>query len=251
MVFATTAYAVNPVTWNVALSTTGQDVFWTSPTALTLGFPEYDWSYEITRLDARVLFSNVDLLDQLESTTGSGTTSTLPAVIVDESLSEPTTNSSADIRIEVDAAGFGRASGTNIVLGSVGFLRIQRVDLEATISVIGMPDGDYNRDGEVTLADYDLWKSDFGSIANLNADGNDNNVVDAADYAIWRDAFSLSAGAGAAMAVPEPAFIAHLVMAIAVVAVSRRRVLSTLPVGRLTFGTARGDSLRCQSLAPR
>lgn len=222
--FASTSIAVNPVTWNVALSTTGQDVFWTSPTALTLGFPEYDWSYEITKLDAQVfILGKQNLLGQLESTTGSGTSSVLPAVIVNESLSEPTTGSTADIRIEVDAAGLGRASGTNVELGSVGIFRIQRVDLAATISVIGIPDGDYNRDGAVTLADYDVWKSAFGSTANLNADGNNNNIVDTADYAIWRNAFNSSSGAGTVTPVPEPAFASCLVIAMAALAVSRRR----------------------------
>jgi hypothetical protein len=224
LVATSNAYALNPVTWNVALSTTGQDVFWTSPTALTLGFPEYDWNYEITRLDAQVsILGPQPLLDDLESTSGSGTSALLPAVIIDETLEESTTGSSADIRIEVDAGGFGRASGTNIELGSFAVVfRVQRVDLEATISVIGIPDGDYNRDGDVTLADYDVWKSDFGSVANLNADGNDNKVVDAADYAIWRDAFNSAGGAGAVTAVPEPAIGSCLAAVVASIAVSRR-----------------------------
>lgn len=219
-----TASAVNPVTWNVTLSTTGQDVFWTSPTALTLGYPEYDWSYEITKLDALVAFSTVDLLGQLESTTGSGTTTTLPAVIVDESLSESTTGSTADIRIEIDANGLGRASATNIELGFIGPFRIQRVDLEALVTVIGIPDGDYNRDSNVTFADYEVWKGNFGSTVNLNADGNDNNIVDTADYSIWRDAYNSAPGAGAVTAVPEPAIASCLVVAIAALTVARRRL---------------------------
>ncbi|MGI9455914.1 MAG: lamin tail domain-containing protein, partial [Aeoliella sp.] len=47
--------------------------------------------------------------------------------------------------------------------------------------------GDYNTDGSVTVADYVLWNSTFGSTTDLRADGNENNVVDTADYAIWRD----------------------------------------------------------------
>lgn len=223
--FATAAFAVNPAAWNVALSTTGQDVFWTSPTPLTLGYPEYDWSYEITRLDAQVsILGTQDLLGELESTSGFGTTTSLPAVIVDETLEEGTTGSTADIRIEVDANGFGRASGTNIELGSFALIfRIQRVDLAATIRVIGIPSGDYDRDGEVTLADYGIWKSDFGSTSNLSADGNDDNVVDAADYAIWRDAFAQANGVGGVSVVPEPTLLTLLLSALSVAYLSRLR----------------------------
>ena len=42
--------------------------------------------------------------------------------------------------------------------------------------------GDYNHDGIVDPTDYDVWKNNFGSTANLDADGNNNGVVDAADY---------------------------------------------------------------------
>jgi hypothetical protein len=224
---ASTASAANPVTWNVALSTTGQDVFWTSPTALTLGFPEYDWSYEITKLNAQVfLLGEQNLLGELETTSGAGTTTTLPAVLVDQSLSEPTTGSTADIVIGIDASGVGRASGTNIELGSVSIFRIQRVDLEATISVIGIPTGDYNRNGEVDLNDYQVWKANFGSTANLAADGNDDDRVDAADYVVWRDAFSSAGGGSVALSVPEPVTVAIFLAAAPALALLRRRAAS-------------------------
>ena len=226
--FAASVWAINPVTWNVALSTTGQDVAWTSPTALTLGFAEYDWTYEITKATARVtLLGERNLLDLLEVTSGSGTTSTLPAVLADDTLEEPTTGSSADIRIEVDASGFGRASGTNIELGSLTIFRIQRVDLEATISAVGIPNGDYNRNGDVDLADFQVWKSNFGSTVDLKADGNKNNLVDAADYAIWRNAFSAAGGNAALAVVPEPscaALFCGIVAALYVFSRSRAHV---------------------------
>jgi hypothetical protein len=112
------ASAINPVVWHVEISTTGQDVFWTSPTSLTIGLAEYDWSFEITELTATVpIFGDQDVLDLLDDTSDSGTTTNLPAVLFDELFNVPTTGSSAHIRIEVDAAGVGRASGTDIVLG--------------------------------------------------------------------------------------------------------------------------------------
>lgn len=69
--------------------------------------------------------------------------------------------------------------------------------------------GDYNMSGSVTIADYNLWRSNLGSTTNLAVDGNGNGVVDAADYVIWRNAAVPAAGAGAgdlgATSVPEPA----------------------------------------------
>lgn len=208
---AISTWAASSVSWQVALSTTGDDVFWTSPTAIDLGFPEYDWSYEITEATANVLLiGDQDLLPGLEVTSGFGTTNTLPIVVVDSLLNEPTTGSSAEIRIEVDAAGFGRASGTDITLGTVFGLPIRRVDFKAEINVIGVPTGDYNRNGEVDEADYTIWRSDFGSTTQLAADGNENQVIDAADYTRWRDNFGAGSAAVESNAVPELATVWQL-----------------------------------------
>lgn len=69
--------------------------------------------------------------------------------------------------------------------------------------------GDYNADGGVDLDDYLEWKTTFGSITLLQADGNFNGQVDAADFTVWRDNFvgesAAGGGAIAGSAVPEPA----------------------------------------------
>ena len=70
----------------------------------------------------------------------------------------------------------------------------------------GLVPGDYDRDGEVDAADYSVWKSSYGSMINLNADGNKNGVVDAADFTIWRNnlGVGVDTGAGSVSSVPEP-----------------------------------------------
>ena len=83
--------------------------------------------------------------------------------------------------------------------------------------------GDYDGNGLVEAADYDVWKANFGD-ANLRvADGNGDLVVDAADYVIWRDnlgrswqSFGGAGGQGALdHAAPEPAAIVPVALAMA------------------------------------
>lgn len=50
--------------------------------------------------------------------------------------------------------------------------------------------GDYNNDGSIDAADYQMWRSTYGQTvsAGSDADGNANGVIDTADYTVWRDA---------------------------------------------------------------
>ena len=64
--------------------------------------------------------------------------------------------------------------------------------------------GDYNADGEVTAADFNLWRQYYGIANTPIADGNANGRVDTADYTVWRDNLNASASAAA---VPEPSAV--------------------------------------------
>ena len=74
--------------------------------------------------------------------------------------------------------------------------------------------GDYNGDGQVNAADYDVWRAAFGT-NNLSADGNRDGIIDAADYVAWRDNFDVDADAHSALnlSVPEPFSASLLLMA--------------------------------------
>ncbi|MCO6045949.1 NPCBM/NEW2 domain-containing protein [Aeoliella sp. ICT_H6.2] len=63
------------------------------------------------------------------------------------------------------------------------------ISLDALLNPLA---GDYNCNGIVTQADYQLWKSSFGSSSSLAADGNGDGQVGLADYTTWRN--NLGAG---------------------------------------------------------
>jgi glucose/arabinose dehydrogenase len=89
--------------------------------------------------------------------------------------------------------------------------------------------GDYDGDGQVDQADYEVWRATFGAVGGGTrppADGNGNNIVDAADYVIWRKSFGTAVGGAAAAAgtttVPEPATAGFALLGLSVVALARR-----------------------------
>ena len=61
--------------------------------------------------------------------------------------------------------------------------------------------GDYDYDGDVDTADYNIWRATVGLVSTTApADGNGNGVVDAADYVLWRNNLGSSLSGAA---VPE------------------------------------------------
>lgn len=224
------ALGVNPAVWTLDETINRNDgsVFWTSPTAVDLGFDRYAYDYEITKISAGTPLGTFDVTDQIGGAfglTGMGETADLPVLLIDTPLDEPTTGTSANVRIEVDEDGFGQGAFTEIMLGSVNFgitINIESIRVEATISLSGFDfePGDYDQNGVVDPADYGLWGTTYGSTSDLRADGAEDGVVNAADYTVWRDAFD---SPNDAVATPEPAGLAAGLLGALAAAIRGRR----------------------------
>lgn len=71
------------------------------------------------------------------------------------------------------------------------------------------PAGDFDADGDVDTADYQVWRNAYGSqtiLRGSGADGNYDGAVNTADFTIWRNSLGAGAAAGAeaAASLPEP-----------------------------------------------
>jgi fibronectin-binding autotransporter adhesin len=95
-----------------------------------------------------------------------------------------------------------------------------------SIDPVGGVDGDYNNNGIVDAADYTLWRNSLGdpTEADINFNGDGGGVTED-DYTYWKNRFgnTSGAGAGSAIAVPEPSAIFITVFAAAGLLVGRRR----------------------------
>jgi len=87
-----------------------------------------------------------------------------------------------------------------------------------SVSVLNLPDGDYDFDGDVDGEDFLVWQRTFGSTTLAEADGNGNGVVDTADLTVWQTGFNANTALPSAQSVPEPGTLAIAAVALAVLA---------------------------------
>jgi hypothetical protein len=135
---AVTSWADNPANWTFVLQTSGEDVFWTSSTAVDTGGDEYTVTFTIDKLEVKVvefpLLGWIDVTGNLDPNFASGTETypgPLPVVFADESFVYPeppaTPGFAGDVLMLIDAQGFGQGALTNIVFGQI------------TVEVLGQP----------------------------------------------------------------------------------------------------------------
>jgi hypothetical protein len=117
----------------------------------------------------------------------------------------------------------GAASGALDAAGRsiVDDLRAWNGTLTAPVTTAG----DYNADGKVNGADYVVWRKRLGSVVPLPNDASLG--VGADDYQRWRQNFGTAAGGAGAgemtsASVPEPGAITLLLLAVIVLARSKR-----------------------------
>ncbi len=207
-------------TWPFSLATSGEDVFWMSPTGVEPGAFGYDTGYTLTNVTATVsIFGapvDVDVTAEIPPELLSGVSMSdgpAPVILVDQFVVSPPppepASIAADLRFELDAAGFANASATNVVFGTVtqnvppfGDITVPLVGISftgtLTVNAVLTRPEDLNGDGVVDAGDLAQLLAAWGACtamgacpADLNADG----FVDAGDLATLLAAWGVGAGA--------------------------------------------------------
>lgn len=201
------APAANVVLWNFDISTTGNDVFWDSTTQIDAFAPEFDYTYNITKVEVDVkylifTFKGIDITGQIppEYKSQSGTLfGPPPLTLIDQLITYPLPPEppgiTAYIKVTIDAAGFGHLSATQVVLGTVmvpipGFgtvpADLEKVRLVGEVTVKAILKGDINRDAKVDQADLGALLTAYGTCLgdpnyNPAADFDGSGCIDQSD----------------------------------------------------------------------
>jgi hypothetical protein len=189
--------------WSFDETTTGQDVFWSSPTSVNPIAVLYVSGYELTLVEVDVTwigipFNNIDVTEQVppELRTGSGADAgpapleLFNAPIVFPEPPAPTCLA-ALLLISLDAAGFGQLAGTDIVLGDcdidIGFgiitVQLQSVRLVGTVLIDALTcPWDLDAGGDVGVTDFLALLAAWGTAPVGPPDFDGDGVVAVGDF---------------------------------------------------------------------
>ena len=205
--------AADVETWPFDLETSGEDVFYTSPTAVSNTADQYVISWEITQVIVTVQYLfitlDIDVTDQVppENLIGTETLAgPAPVVAADDYIVYPEPPEppamEAHITIGLDAGGYGYVWVTEVTLGQaqveVPPFGVVTVDLVAvrvvgtvTVEAQWYPLGDMNCDWAVNFSDVDpfvlalIGEDDYYNLypdcKYLNADCNSDGAVNFSD----------------------------------------------------------------------
>jgi len=125
-------------TWNWVMETHGENISWTSPTAVPITWKPYHWSAGFTKIEAQLVFTVwLDVTAEFGDTTAAGISQALPFDIINEPVNEPGTLV-CDIHHWVDGAGNGQFTIANVVFGTL--LGSQITGFRATGSTTVVPE---------------------------------------------------------------------------------------------------------------
>jgi hypothetical protein len=202
------AHADQPTTWSFTLETTGQDVYWTSPTAVNDTAERYDGIYQITKLVITVQYwilppFDVDVTDQIppDQSSGGGSFDGPPPLTIyagDVVYPEPPDPPAvaAYVEITLDAAGYAHAAVTNVYLGDLdlppyGTVHLKKIHLEGAVGIWPLWWGDLNCDSVrnafdidpfvLALTDPAAYAATYPNCLQNLADCNGDGAVDAFD----------------------------------------------------------------------
>lgn len=143
VISASSAWAANPTNWTTDLVTvtdSSPSAQWTSPTAIDLGYPEYQYTYTIIQADASILSNWTSVLDQFDpqDLTGNGSFNSLPVslqnIAVDEDFSGSTIQGT--ISMSIDSNGYGHLDLSNFSFSGL----LDGARAKAQITITGVPE---------------------------------------------------------------------------------------------------------------